>query len=601
MNAVAAVFGAADAQAARTAVGSMLDRMPVRGAGHRVIVAAGGGVIGAAGPSPAFSTSEGVALLAGDLRLDNAADLRAALGLSPDAPAAVIVIEAFARWGVSFAAHLAGDFALVLLDRRERRLVAVRDPLGIRPLYYREGTTHVRAASELGALVEPGDAPDEGFLAEVLGGDIADTEGTPYLSVRRLPAGHVLVASDGQLRVRRYWEPPREQHSGSLAEHAERFRAVFDEAVRARCDGHAQVGVHLSGGLDSSSVLGSICANGYAVPLAASLRFPWPEADEGEWIGIAARRWSIEPLVVMPPVDPAAHDLASIASTADLPDVPTGGPLFRGLHEALRTAGASVVLTGLGGDQWWSGEMAHMADLLRRGRLGALRRWHAAGGTIGEEVTWSWHDFAHNGLVPLVPRFARRAARLIKAAPLPPWISREFAARVDLRGRLRRRPDTHGAPSESWRRMRWRLDSGEEAFAKEATDRAAVAAGIDLRHPFYDRRLVELAFALPEDARLGGERNRAAMRTAMAPRLAPETAARVTKADPSRLLVEALRAADVEPHLAVPSLARLGWVTPSEVARLVDRVRVGGQMEAGSPLWRVLGVEAWLAHVFGAR
>jgi asparagine synthase (glutamine-hydrolysing) len=601
MNAIAAVFGAADAQAARTAVGSMLDRMPVRGAGHRVIVAGAGGVIGAAGPSPAFSTSEGVALLAGDLRLDNAADLRATLGLPPDAPGAVIVIEAFARWGERFAAHLAGDFALVLLDRRERRLVAVRDPLGIRPLYYREGTTHVRAASELGALVEPGDAPDEGFLAEVLAGDVADTEGTPYLSVRRLPAGHVLVASGGQLRVTRYWEPPREQHDGSLADHAERFRAVFDEAVRARVEGQARVGVHLSGGLDSASVLGAICAGGDAAPVAAALRFPWPEADEGEWIGMAARRWSLEPLVVMPPVDPAAHDLASIASTAGLPDLPTDGPLFRGLHEALRTSGVSVVLTGLGGDQWWSGEMAHMADLLRRGRIGALRRWRAAGDAIGEDVAWSWHDFAHNGIVPLVPRFARRAARMIRKAPLPPWISRGLAARVDLRGRLRRRPDTRGAPSESWRRMRWRLDSGEDALSKEAADRGAAAAGIDLRHPFYDRRLVELAFATPEAARIGPERNRAAMREAMATRLAPETAARVTKADISRVLVEAARAGDVRPHLEVPMLAELGWVEPAEVAALADRVLSSGDATAALLLWRVIGVEAWLASRFGTR
>jgi asparagine synthase (glutamine-hydrolysing) len=579
----------------------MLDRMPVRGAGHRVIVAGGGGVIGAAGPSPAFSTSEGVALLAGDLRIDNAAELRATLGLPPDAPGAVIVIEAFARWGERFAARLAGDFALVLLDRRERRLVAVRDPLGIRPLYYREGTTHVRAASELAALIEPGDAPDEGFLAEVLAGDIADTEGTPYLSVRRLPAGHLLVASEGQLRVGRYWEPPREQHRGTLGEHAERFRAAFDEAVRVRCDGLAQVGVHLSGGLDSSSVLGSICANGYAVPLAGSLRFPWPEGDEGEWIGLAARRWSIEPLVVAPPVDPPAHDLASIASTGDLPDSPTGAPLFRGLHEGLKASGASVVITGLGGDQWWSGEMAHMADLLRRGRIGALRRWRAAGDTIGEDVAWSWHDFARNGIVPLVPRFARRAARLIKAAPLPPWINREFAARVDLRGRLRRRPDTRGAPSESWRRMRWRLDSGEEALSKEASDREAVESGIELRHPFHDRRLVELAFATPEAARIGPERNRAAMREAMAPRLAPETAARVTKADISRVLVEAARAGDVGPHLKVPMLAELGWVEPAAVAALADRVLSVGDASAALLLWRIIGVEAWLDSRFGTR
>lgn len=599
MNAVAAVFGAADAQAARTAVSLMLDRMPERAAGHRVVVAGDGGVIGAAGSSPAFGSKPDCALLAGDLRLDNAVDLRRALGLPADAPDPVIALEAFARWGDAFGAQLAGDFALVLLDRRERRCVAVRDPLGIRPLYYRPGTSHVRCASELRALVEPGDALDEGFLAEVLSGGIVDGEGTPYLSVRRVPAGHALIADGHGPRVARYWEPPREPMSGSLADHAERFLAAFDDAVRGRCAGHARIGVHVSGGLDSSSVLGSICAHALAEPIAGSLRFPWPEADEGEWMAAVARRWPVEPIVVWPATDPAAHDLASIAVHADIPDFPTGRPLLAPLHAALADAGAPAVLTGFGGDQWWSGEIAHMADLVRGGHLRALRRWHGAGAAVGDAIAWSWGSFARNGLLPLVPAPARRAVRHLMPAALPAWIDPAFAARVHLRERLRRRPDTSGAPRESWRHMRWRLDSGEEAFAKEQLDRLSAISGLELRHPFYDRRLVELAFASPEEARIGETGNRAAMREAMRPRLPPEIAARVTKADPSRLFAAAARADDVRQHLAVPALAGLGWVRPAAVAALADRVLAAGDDVAGPLLWRVLGVEAWLKEMFG--
>lgn len=601
MNAVAAVFGAAGAQAARAAVTQLLDRMPARGAGHRVIVADEAGVVGVSGGSPAFASKPDLALIAGDLRLDNGGELRQALALPADAADAVVALEAYARWGDGFAAHLAGDFALVLIDRAARRLLAIRDALGIRPLFYRSGTSHLRCASEIGALVEPGDAADEGFLAEVLAGDIADSEGTPYLSVRRVPAGHMLIATGDGARLTRYWEPPRAVLEGSLADHAGRFREAFDEAVCARAADHARVGVHLSGGLDSSSVLGTVAATRCADPVAASLRFPWPEADESDWIAAAARRWSIEPLVVVPPLEPPANDLASSAVHGDLPDYPTGRPLFAPLQDALKGAGVSVVLTGFGGDQWWSGEMAHMADLVRRGRFGALRRWRAAGDRIGAESAWSWPSFARDGLLPLVPSLVRRGARLVRPASLPSWIDPGFARRVALRDRLRRPRAGAGAPSESWRRMRWRLDSGEEAFAKEQLDRLSVASGVELRHPFYDRRLVELAFALPEDARLGAERNRAAMREAMAPRLAPEIAARVTKADLSRVLVEAARAPGVQAHMAVPSLAALGWVDTAAVARLADRVRGAGDTGAAAPLWRVLAVEAWLTHLFGAR
>lgn len=572
MNAVAAVFGAASAQAARAAVSEMLDRMPERAAGHRVIVAGEGGVVGAAGGGPAFSTAAG-AVLAGDLRLDNAADLRDELGLAPDVPDPVVVLEAFARWHDEFAAHLAGDFALVVLDRHQRRLIAVRDPLGVRPLFYRRGTTHVRCASELRALVAPGDGPDEGFLAEVLSGAIIDTEATAYLSVRRLPAGHALIATDADVRVVRYWEPPREPHAGSLSDHAERFRTVFDEAVRARCHGHARVGIQLSGGLNSASVFGAAHAGRLAAPVAGAVRFPWSADGEADPAAIAARRWSTDPLIVVQ-VDPASHDPASVATHAGIPDDPAGSPMLAPLQSALGTAGAEIVLTGFGGAQWW-------------------------GGGPSEPAGARWSSFARPGLLKSIPHNLRRGAQRLMRGPLPSWIDPGFAARIDLRERLRRRRDTSGAPGETWRAMRRCLDSGEEAFRLERLDLLAVASGLEMRHPFYDRRLVDLAFAMPDAARLGGRTQRPARIEAMIDRLAPETALRPAGNDRSRLLVETARAAGVERYLRLPALSDLGWVNQREVAALAERVLTRGDAAAALPLFRIIAVEAWLSGVFG--
>ena len=599
MNAVAAVFGAADPQAARGVVTQLLDRMPKRAAGHRTIVADDGGVIGASGSSPAFASKADCALLAGDLRLDNADELRQTLSLAADAAPAVIVVEAYARWGDTFAARLAGDFALVLLDRPGRRLLAVRDPLGIRPLYYRTGTAHLRCASELRALIEPGDAADEGFLAEALAGDIVDTEGTPYLSVRRLPAGHILIASSAGERIVRYWEPPAEQRSGLRAEYAERFRAAFDEGVRARCAGHARVGVWLSGGLDSASLAGTICALRCADPIAGSLRFPWPEADEGDRIAATLRRWTMESIPVMPPMDPPPHDLDAVRWTAHLPEGPTGFPMQAPLQHAMKAAGAEVVLTGCGGGQFWSGVAAHMSDLLRRGRLGELRRWREAADVSGERTRWSWSTFAREAVLPLVPALLRRSARHLVPDPLPPWIDLQFAGRVELRDRLRRHTPAADAPNESWRRLLWRLDSGEDALAKERLDRLAAATGLELRHPFYDRRLVEAAFEMPQEAHFDGTRHRAAQRDAMATRLAPELSTNLATADLSRVLVEGARASDVKPFLRFDALAGLRWIDPEKTADLARRAIDEGNGEAAASLWRIMAVEAWLRERYG--
>ena len=597
MNAVAAVSGAGGAAAAHAAVASMLDRMPARGAGHRVILDDALGAIGAAGRSPASGSVSGDAMLAGDLRLDNGADVRRILGLEAAATDTATALAAFSRWGVEFARHLAGDFAFVIVDRRNARMLAVRDPLGLRPLYYRRGATTLRIASELCALVEAGDPLDEGFLAEALGGDLVDLEGTPYAAIRRVPAAHVLVAGASGVRLVRYWEPEPEVIQGSPAEHAERFREVFDEAVRACCAGAPRVGVHLSGGLDSSSVLGSVMANGSATPVAAANLLPWPEADERSWIDAAAAHWSISPILVEPPVAPAAHDLGAIRVHHDLPDTPAGGPLLAPLHRALRDEGLSIVLTGFGGDQWWSGESAHMADLLGRLRFGALREWRRAGSAMGG-AEWSWRGFVSNGVLPHVPAPAKRLVRRFVPARLPPWIDPAFAARVALADRLRQRPDTRHAPSESWRHLRWRLSSGEEALSKERLDRMAVAHGVELRHPLYDRRLVALAFATPDSARLAGGRNRAVMRDAMGARLSAATRARETKAELSQVLIAAARAPDLERYLALPKLTALGWIKRDAAAAIVDEARGRGDVAAAIPFWSLIGVEAWLADAF---
>ncbi|MDQ3170649.1 MAG: asparagine synthase-related protein, partial [Acidobacteriota bacterium] len=535
MNAVAAVLGAADAVAARAAVISMLDRMPARGAGVRVIAEDPLGVVGAAGRSPASSARGDHVSLVGDLRLDNGAEVRRSLGLDPGSTSAATALEAYARWGVEFAARLAGDFAFVILDPRNARAVAVRDALGIRPLYYRRGAYDLRIASELSALIDPGDAVDEGFLAEAIAGDLVDPEGTPYAAIKRLPGAHALVITAASQRLVRYWEPSTDVLSGSPSDHADRFRETFDAAVRAACAGDARVGVHLSGGLDSSSVLGSVMANAVATPVAASILLPWPDADERVWIDAAAARWSLTPILVSPPVDPAAHGLADIAVHHDLPDMPAGGPLLAPLHRALRDAGVETVLTGFGGDQWWSGESAHMADLLGRFDLAALWSWHRSGGAMGD-VAWSWPAFVSSGILPHVPAAAKRLVRRVAPAPLPSCIAADFAARVGLRDRLRRRPETRHAPSESWRHLRWRLSSGEEALTKERMDRMAIAHGVELRHPLYDRRLVDLAFVTPDSARLARGRNRVVMRDAMADRLSAATRARQTKAELSQVL-----------------------------------------------------------------
>ncbi|MGD0076630.1 MAG: asparagine synthetase B, partial [Candidatus Binataceae bacterium] len=156
----------------------------------------------------------GGVVLTFDGRVDNCEELKAALEakgavLRTDCDAE-LVLRAYQSWGEDCARRIIGDFAFVVWDKRERRLVAARDPLGIRPFYYYLDDKTLRCGSELRQILEDTTIrrePNEGMVAEYLTGSIVNTEDTLYRGVVRLPACHLLVVQPGaSVRKRRYWD-----------------------------------------------------------------------------------------------------------------------------------------------------------------------------------------------------------------------------------------------------------------------------------------------------------------------------------------------------------------------------------------------------------
>ena len=271
MSAIACLLRLDGTPAGEAPVRAMLERMSHRGPdGRHVWTDESVGLGHAMLHTTPESLGEGLPLVRGpfalvsDARIDNrdallqalSGDLNA-LDLAGDSVAdSALVLAAYARWGDAFAEHLIGDFAVVLWDRRRRRLVCARDPLGVRQVYFHHAPgVHLAVASDPAALFAvPGIEPriDEVRVAESLTGRLYDTLHTVFLGVEKLRPAHLLVATAGQVEQRRYWnltigDPP----AGDAAEH---FREIFDEAVRCRTRSAFPVGAELSGGLDSSSV-----------------------------------------------------------------------------------------------------------------------------------------------------------------------------------------------------------------------------------------------------------------------------------------------------------------------------------------------------------
>src|SRR5262249_33848689 len=160
-----------------------------------------------------------------------------------------------------FLDQLRGEFALVLWDGRARRLLAARDRFGIKPLCWHHAGGRLVLASEAKALFALGVVPawDAAAFFQFAGTQYVPPDRTLFAGVRQLRPGHYLLAQDGRVDIASYWDmdyPPEAARSpASLAEQAAALRQHLDEAVRLRLRADVPVCFHLSGGLDSTSVV----------------------------------------------------------------------------------------------------------------------------------------------------------------------------------------------------------------------------------------------------------------------------------------------------------------------------------------------------------
>src|SRR5262245_33787438 len=205
---------------------------------------------------------EGRYVLVADVRLDNRDELTETLRIpAPQARTlcdAGILLAAIERWDESCPEHLIGDYAFAVWDGARRRLILARDPLGQQPLYYHRGNGFFAFASMpkgLHALPEVPYAPDEERIAEFLLLIPETGSQSFFLGIERVEPGHVVVATANRLTSRRHWQPSRGRIALTRSEdYSEALRDLLDQAVHCRLRGAGDVGVFLSGGLDSGAV-----------------------------------------------------------------------------------------------------------------------------------------------------------------------------------------------------------------------------------------------------------------------------------------------------------------------------------------------------------
>jgi asparagine synthase (glutamine-hydrolysing) len=475
-------------------------------------------------------TSEDQSLvLVMDGRVDNWRELRKELlgrgAVLRNRADAELVLRAYQTWGRECLPHIDGDFALVIWDARRREAFCARDRMGNKPFHYHWDGKTFSFASELHpilALPWVPQAPNEGMLAEFLAGDWHSRDETLWQGVMRLVAAHRMAVDAGGPRPEQYWAPdlwatlPYTKDE----DYVEHYRELVTDAVRRMSRSHRPLACDVSGGLDSSAVF---CL---AEHLRRAHRLPAPgiegytlaftddsQANElnyaravGDYLGVPIHE-------IRPSVMPLSWYQESARTYREFPGFPNGSASI-GMRQQAAARGSRVMLTGEGGDAWLQGSRAYYAEEL------AQRHWHALYdcfradmSAAGAQQAAGW--FIRHGVFPLLPpafqQGLRRLVRKVRGSETDDalyWLSPAMREAI---GRRRERFRPRHVPRVRRFCQRELLDMLHSAFTRqimERLERQGAQAGLEMRHPLGDPRLVQQAFSTPQRLRLRGDRSK---------------------------------------------------------------------------------------------
>ncbi len=471
--------------------------------------------------------------------------------------------------------ELVGDFGLVAL--RSSRAVLVRSRFGGRPLYYaRDSSGSVLVCSRLAPLVSmlarPLHVDPRRLAAVILTTTHADFHRTVYESVSRVPSGDALVVSPLETRVRSRRALPARPSVRTSAEAAEELRARLLRTVSRVTQGARRVAVCVSGGVDSSAVLGAAVA----VARGASRREAELVALSLDFGGIGDDRPHLDALsrsLGIVPVRMAARDFVAPGPRTTVIDGapfpwPTGDAHIRLLRRA-RTLGADVVLTGEMGDDIFGGDLRVFGAMAHAGRpLQGLR------GALSLKGTW-----LHSPLERISAFFLRPLAGRI-LGPMPIGMRRATRVHYSWAGPvLREIRDAAGSRNERTEtadilsgRARQRALDGPlyHLDVSDTRGQYEVIAGCRLVYVPLDEEIADFTASLPASFLFHGGFHRGLLREA-SKGLVPDSVRLRCDNAAAFALLEALFDAPgcaeaIEPLLSMRALADLGLVEPKRFA-----------------------------------
>jgi asparagine synthase (glutamine-hydrolysing) len=526
------------------------------------------------------------------------------------------IVHAYEQWGDDCVRRLRGMFAFALWDAPKRRLLLVRDRLGIKPLYWTMAGPRLLFGSEIKAILASGEVdpqPNVDAIPELLGTRYLSGTETLFRGIHKLLPGHLLVFERGEVRTRQYWDVPVGRHDGlnelgrnpTPAQIGDRFLDLLEESVRLRLMSDVPLGMFLSGGIDSSAIA-AIMASLIDRPLQTfSVAFKERAFNELEYSREVARAIGAD-----------AHEIViddrdffgALPKLVWHEDEPIAHPSSIALYfvSVLARRHVTVVLTGEGSDELLAGY----------GKYPRIA-WNWRAGTVYERMLPKnlRAEIARRLpalLPPKLARYTQRSFLAIDRTPESMFFDNFASIRLaDQRQLLARsvRPAATSANAYGPSVAYFERPNGHSTFLDRLLyadiktylvellmkqDQMSMATSIESRVPFLDHKLVEFVARLPDSSKLSGLTTKRVLRDAMRGILPASILNRPKMGFPVPFGAWTRGVwNDVAYDVLLDRRSRQrGIIDPAAVERLLAS-HAAGTTDGGDRIWSLMNLELW--------
>tara|TARA_B100001939_G_scaffold348040_1_gene372113 strand:- start:1534 stop:3354 length:1821 start_codon:yes stop_codon:yes gene_type:complete len=413
-----------------------------------------------------------------------------------------VILKSYEEWGQNFITRLNGMFSIAIFNQHDNKLLLYRDRLGVKPLYVygNKDTGRFWFASEIKALLKAGIEPKPNFdsLAQFLALNYIPSPYTAFKGISHLEPGHMIVITNNSIKKTKYWDLSSVEVNQNVKyeDAKEKIIEMLDDATKIRMRSDAPYGAFLSGGIDSSSVVGFMNNHKSERIRTFSMGFADPRFDETKYAEMASKRFKTNHTKELMNYDATSMWPKFIWHT----DQPHGDISFIPTYiiSSLAVKNTKMVLTGDGGDELFAGYTKYV-DFF--------------GDKAIDKNLPNWEN-----------KFADQSGLLSKSS-----------ASIFLDGKFKKlfiESDPHRTLRKKINEVSHQDSINKILYAETSVllpgnnlikpDRMAMANSLEVRSPYLDYRLAELAFKIPGKYKLRNQETKYILKDALKPMLGNE-------------------------------------------------------------------------------